>query len=225
MNRPALPPLPPHEIAVLDAIRLQGYVVTRIKESGDGDGEYVQLPLDAVPRRNAGERLGIRDDDLLTCLHSLHDRGLIACNLRVHAASPTEYICEWTLGDDVRADGGAPSGDAVTRRYACGDVELDFGEFVAYVNRRRVVLTTAQAELLSQLMNHPGRTLTREELARGADAAGGAHARSVDVQVARLRRKLAGARQFVIETVRGVGYRCVADGASATGARRTGHWR
>jgi DNA-binding winged helix-turn-helix (wHTH) protein len=189
----------------------------------------VQLPLAVLAGGGSSACLeAIADDEVLTCLHSLHDRGLVERDAQVHGASPTEYICKWALrrSDDLsRGNGGRPSSDAVTSRYACGDVELDFGEFVAYVNQRRVVLTAAQAELLSQLMNNQGRTLTREELARGADAAAGAHARSVDVQVARLRRKLAGARQFVIETVRGAGYRCVAGSAPAAGARGTGRWR
>jgi hypothetical protein len=222
------PPLPASELKVLDAIRRWGSIATRIKELGYGDVEYVQLPLATWPADRSSARVeAVADDEVLTCLHSLHDRGLVERNTQVHGASPTEYICEWTLRrpDDLsRGPGGALSGDLVKPRYACGDVQLDAAEFVAYVNRRRVLLTAAQAQLLLQLMNHAGRTLTRGELAGVADAAG-VEPRAVDVQVARLRRKLAGARQFAIETVRGVGYRCVESGAPGAPARLTRHWQ
>jgi hypothetical protein len=96
VSRILLRQLPRKEIAVLNTIRREGHVVTRIKEFGEGDVEYVQLPAALYPSCDNGEAM-ISDDDVLTCLHSLEDRGLVACSMSVHAASATEYICEWTL--------------------------------------------------------------------------------------------------------------------------------
>lgn len=83
--------IPAKELLVLEFIRRRGQLSTRIKESGDGDREY----LDASGGQD--QEIAIADDDLLTCLHSLEGRGLIACTMHVHLWSTTEYICEWTL--------------------------------------------------------------------------------------------------------------------------------
>ena len=74
---------------------------------------------------------------------------------------------------------------------------------------QELVLTPREYELLVFLARHPGRVLSREELLRkvwGYDYVG--ETRTVDVHVRRLRAKL-GARQSVIETVTGAGYKLV----------------
>ena len=70
-------------------------------------------------------------------------------------------------------------------------------------------LTRREFDLLSHLGSRPGRVLTREHLLSavwGHDDPRWAGPRTVDVHVARLRRKLAGHGRCV-QTVRGVGYR------------------
>lgn len=68
----------------------------------------------------------------------------------------------------------------------------------------RVDLTRREFDLLLHLARHPGQVFTRTHLLRvvWGDALSGD--RTVDVHVARLRRKLAAP---VLDTVRGVGYR------------------
>ncbi|EGK11804.1 DNA-binding response regulator [Desmospora sp. 8437] len=72
-----------------------------------------------------------------------------------------------------------------------------------------LLLPLKEFELLSQLGSYPGRVFTREELIRlvwGPDFAG--DDRTVDVHIKRLRRRFADrAEDFVIQTVRGVGYK------------------
>jgi two-component system, OmpR family, response regulator len=75
-----------------------------------------------------------------------------------------------------------------------------------------LVLTTAEFDLLATLAERPGRILSRDQLlrlARGSDAE--TFDRAIDVQISRLRHKLAvhphGA--LLIRTVRGVGYMLV----------------
>ena len=69
---------------------------------------------------------------------------------------------------------------------------------------RRVDLTRREFDLLLHLARHPRQVFTRAQLLRAilGDALSGD--RTVDVHVARLRRKLA---MPLLETVRGVGYR------------------
>jgi DNA-binding response OmpR family regulator len=68
----------------------------------------------------------------------------------------------------------------------------------------RVELTRREFDLLLHLVKHPRQVFTRTQLLRvvWGDALSGD--RTVDVHVARLRRKLA---VPLLETVRGVGYR------------------
>jgi DNA-binding response OmpR family regulator len=76
------------------------------------------------------------------------------------------------------------------------------------VDGRVLDLTFMEYELLKLLMGHPGRVYTREEilsLVWGYDYFGGM--RTVDVHVRRVRAKLGQDHAWLIETVRGVGYR------------------
>lgn len=71
-----------------------------------------------------------------------------------------------------------------------------------------VDLSGAEYDLLAVFLDNPGRTLSRErllELARNRVSVV-ATDRSVDVQVSRLRQKLAGNGDQLIKTVRGIGY-------------------
>lgn len=85
-------------------------------------------------------------------------------------------------------------------------VEIDESNFVAKVHGRTLDLTYKEFELLTFLARHPARVFTREQLLTevwGSDYFGGT--RTVDVHVRRLRAKL-GEHEWLISTVRGVGY-------------------
>lgn len=75
-------------------------------------------------------------------------------------------------------------------------------------NDRRVALTTLQASLLACLAAHAGHVVERRTLMAALGGAETLHARSVDVYIARLRRRLREARvtELSIEGVRGRGY-------------------
>ncbi|WP_119459157.1 response regulator [Rhodospirillaceae bacterium SYSU D60014] len=92
--------------------------------------------------------------------------------------------------------------------------EIRFGEHSFDLDRQllrrgaeEVRLTTAEADLLSALARSPGVPLSREELSRQAGIAAG-NSRTVDVQMARLRRKIEPHSRFprYLQTVRGRGY-------------------
>ena len=111
---------------------------------------------------------------------------------------------------------GAPAREAEVIR---------FGPFAFDLQRRELrkagqalSLTTGEYAMLKALARHPGRPLTREQLAllaRGRSFS--PFDRSLDVQISRLRRVLEEdpAHPRYIQTVWGVGYVFVADGAPA----------
>ena len=88
-----------------------------------------------------------------------------------------------------------------------GDLKLDAHTREASWKGKPLTLTPREFELLAFLAGRPGRVFSREELLRkvwGYDFVG--ETRTVDVHVRRLRAKL-GARNDVIETVKGAGYK------------------
>lgn len=85
-------------------------------------------------------------------------------------------------------------------------VEIDDSNFIARVQGRPLDLTYKEFELLHFLAANPARVFTREQLLSdvwGSDYFGGT--RTVDVHIRRLRAKL-GDHEWLISTVRGVGY-------------------
>jgi two-component system, OmpR family, phosphate regulon response regulator OmpR len=92
-----------------------------------------------------------------------------------------------------------------------------FGEFVFDIGRgdlrhkdELVRLTDREREMLRMLAAQPGETISREALAGTGTPA---NERTVDVQVNRLRRKIERdpANPVHLQTVRGIGYRLLAD--------------
>lgn len=89
-----------------------------------------------------------------------------------------------------------------------GPLVLDVESYRAVLAGRSLDLTYKEFELLQFLASRPGRVSTRPSLLRevwGYHFYGGT--RTVDVHVRRLRAKLGPEHEWLIETVRGVGYR------------------
>ena len=100
MSSSAVRHLPAKERHLLLLIEQRGRLLTRIKELGNGDFEFLQYP--ALPQLSGGAPPSgclLDEDDLLNCLHALEGRGLVASSVTVLSTSTTEYICEWTLKD------------------------------------------------------------------------------------------------------------------------------
>ena len=92
-------------------------------------------------------------------------------------------------------------------RIVVGDVVIDAGRHELRVSKRRVDLTASEFRLLHCLASQPGRVFTRDQLLNrvvGEDTF--IDDRNIDVHVGAVRRKL-GAHKYLVETVRGVGYR------------------
>ncbi|WNI32300.1 winged helix-turn-helix domain-containing protein [Streptomyces sp. ITFR-6] len=89
-----------------------------------------------------------------------------------------------------------------------GPVRIDPVQRTASVNGDKLDLTYLEFELLSHLVAHPNRVHTRDQLVTTVWGYGHVgDGRTVDVHVARLRRKLGAEYRRSIQTVRRVGYK------------------
>jgi DNA-binding response OmpR family regulator len=107
-----------------------------------------------------------------------------------------------------------------TEQLACGNVVLDRLTRQLLVNGSRVELTSKELPLLEQLLLHQDEVITRPELLKRVwDMDFDPGSNVVDVNVTRIRRKLAAANaDIVIAARRGVGFVLSRDAASAGGA-------
>ncbi|TRV72407.1 winged helix-turn-helix transcriptional regulator [Streptomyces sp. 130] len=91
---------------------------------------------------------------------------------------------------------------------AAGPVTIDPVQRSASVNGRALDLTYLEFELLAHLVAHPHRVHTRDQLVTTVWGYGHVgDGRTVDVHIARLRRKLGAEHRRAIQTVRRVGYK------------------
>jgi DNA-binding response OmpR family regulator len=104
-----------------------------------------------------------------------------------------------------------PNPAACNEEIICFDGwRLDLGRRqLSAADGKEVVLTTGEFEMLAVLARQPGRVFTREklmDLTRGRNL--GAFERTIDSQIARLRKKIErdSERPALIKSVRGVGY-------------------
>ncbi len=89
-------------------------------------------------------------------------------------------------------------------------IRVDTGQRTAQVAGRPLDLTYLEFELLAHLVAHPGRVHTRDQLVGTVWGYGHVgDGRTVDVHIARLRRKLGAEHRDAIRTVRRVGYKYV----------------
>ncbi|GAA2928260.1 winged helix-turn-helix domain-containing protein [Streptomyces enissocaesilis] len=89
-----------------------------------------------------------------------------------------------------------------------GPVRIDGARRTAAVDGRTLDLTYLEFELLAHLVAHPHRVHTRDQLVSTVWGYGHVgDGRTVDVHIARLRRKLGAEHRGRIQTVRRVGYK------------------
>ncbi|NJP72690.1 winged helix-turn-helix domain-containing protein [Streptomyces sp. C1-2] len=113
--------------------------------------------------------------------------------------APAEVTAEVTA-EAPAPERGAESGDPLVR--------IDPVRRTAEVDGRRLDLTYLEFELLAHLVAHPHRVHTRDQLVTTVWGYGHVgDGRTVDVHVARLRRKLGTEHRAAIQTVRRVGYK------------------
>ncbi|MCV7104082.1 response regulator transcription factor [Mycobacterium palustre] len=126
---------------------------------------------------------------------------------------------DWNFDDVLLPAAGADELQArlrlaVARRRSAMDGTLKFGDlmlhpasFTASLGGADLALTLTEFKLLNFLVQHAGRAFSRTRLMHevwGYDCNG--RVRTVDVHVRRLRAKLGVEHEWMIDTVRGVGY-------------------
>jgi two-component system, OmpR family, response regulator RegX3 len=98
--------------------------------------------------------------------------------------------------------------------FRCADLQVDPARGVAARDGAEIELTPREVALLALFASEPGRIVSRRRLLRdvwGMHAADSVETRTVDVHIAKLRKKLGASADAPIETIRGLGYRWVAD--------------
>ncbi|MEW2525934.1 winged helix-turn-helix domain-containing protein [Streptomyces sp. NPDC047071] len=102
----------------------------------------------------------------------------------------------------------APDPEQASGASGEGPVRIDAARRSAHVDGRQLDLTYLEFELLAHLVAHPHRVHTRDQLVTTVWGYGHVgDGRTVDVHVARLRRKLGAEHRRTIQTVRRVGYK------------------
>lgn len=99
---------------------------------------------------------------------------------------------------------------ATERRIICGSTILNYDAMTATVNGEETLLPQKEFYLLYKLMSYPNKIFTRQQLMDeiwGLDST--TDERTVDVHVNRLRERFKDCSDFIILTVRGLGYKVV----------------
>ncbi|WP_457410347.1 winged helix-turn-helix domain-containing protein [Streptomyces sp. TE12347] len=101
-----------------------------------------------------------------------------------------------------------PSPPAAPAGPGDGRVRIDSAQRTAEVDGQVLDLTYLEFELLAHLVQHPHRVHSRDQLVTTVWGYGHVgDGRTVDVHIARLRRKLGASHRATIQTVRRVGYK------------------
>ena len=102
-----------------------------------------------------------------------------------------------------------PADDRQEEIVRCGPLLMNETRFEATADGMPLKLSVKEFRLLLMFASRPGRVFTRGQLLENIWGNSFVDERTVDVHMLRLRKVLAGtAAENLIETVRGVGYRC-----------------
>lgn len=99
---------------------------------------------------------------------------------------------------------------ATDRRILCGNTTLDYDALTVTINGEETLLPQKEFYLLYKLMSYPNKIFTRQQLMDeiwGMDST--SDERTVDVHINRLRERFRDCDDFLIMTVRGLGYKVV----------------
>jgi DNA-binding response OmpR family regulator len=202
-----------------DVLRFRGYTVLTAEDGNDG----LRLAL--------AERLDLIVLDVMLPGQS----GYVVCERLRRAGCETPVLMLTAKGDEDDVVRGFEAGandyvtkpfgvrellarmDALLRRpgsepagaFRCGPLEIDPERAEAHDGALRATLSPREVRILRLLCREPGRIVSRRTLLRDAwdmNNADQVETRTVDVHIAKLRKKL-GAHGELIETVRGQGYR------------------
>src|ERR1700674_3317096 len=208
--------------AVATGLGEEGYTVRAVESAGQGLELVRQwnpdvVLLDLMLPDNEGP-------ELFEAFRAETDAALVGISAR---SSVSDRIAGLKLGADdyvtkpFALDELIARIEAVIRRHrgkggsrlVVGDVTLDLSEGLATRGGQDLGLTGIEFRILAGLMRSRGQLVTYEQLAEAVWAVTtGPESNSLEVHVSRIRQKLeAGGERRLIQTVRGIGYRLVAE--------------
>lgn len=203
---------------LVSALEEAGYVVDSAKDGEEGHYLGDTEPYDAVVLD-----LGLPEMDGVTVLEKWRRDGRLMPVLILTArdrwsdkvagfdAGADDYVAKPFFMEEVLARLRAllrRSTGHASSELECGPVRVDTRSSRVTVNGRAIKLTSLEYRLLSYMMHHQGRVISRTELVEHLyDQDFDRDSNTIEVFVGRLRRKLG---KDVIETVRGLGYRLAA---------------
>ncbi|MGH9318824.1 MAG: response regulator transcription factor [Vicinamibacteria bacterium] len=213
-------------LTLTDRLESEGYVVDSAREAGEALRKAAESPYDIVvldvmlPGRSGFDvcrELRLRGSEVPILF--LTARGEVADKVVGLKLGGDDYLTkpfdmmELTARVEalLRRSGEAREGrKSSIRRYAFGDVEVDFRKAEVIRGKEPVELSALEFKLLKYFIENRGATLSREELLSrvwGYDAA--IHSRTVDVHVSGLRQKIEPnpSRPQYVVTVHKLGYR------------------
>jgi two-component system, OmpR family, alkaline phosphatase synthesis response regulator PhoP len=206
-----------------DRLRNEGYVVDYAASGDEGFDKATALPFDLIlldvllPRRNGFTVCrDIRQAGLITPILMLTALGQTADKVRGLKIGADDYVTKPFNMQELMARveallRRAPSRPlAQERLHHFGSIRVDLRGTEVTRDGRAVNLSAREFQLLRHFLEHPGKTLSREELLTQVwGYSQQMFTRTVDVHVASLRQKLeAEPRQprFLL-TVQGLGYK------------------
>lgn len=97
---------------------------------------------------------------------------------------------------------------ASEKKLTVGSLVLDADAVAAYLNGAPIPMSVREFNILFKLLSYPNKTFSRSQLMNEFwNADSNATLRAVDVNIARIREKLASCNDFRIVTVHGLGYK------------------
>jgi DNA-binding response OmpR family regulator len=104
--------------------------------------------------------------------------------------------------------------EAEEKIYRCGNLEIDFKNYIVKKNDKALTLTPTEYKLLFQFCKNPGNVLTRqillEELWDKNENYVDEH--TLTINISRLRAKIADEKYVYIKTIYGLGYQWIGEG-------------
>lgn len=204
-----------------DRLRSEGYVVDISADGEEGLTKATALPFDLIildimlPRRSGLDVCrDIRSAGLATPILLLTARDQIIDKVLGLKLGADDYVTKpfdsLELMARIEALLRRSPGRAGQNHYQLGPIRMDVRGTEVTRDGKPVPLSAREFQLLRHFMEHPGATLSRNELLRGVWAyEDGTFTRTVDVHIASLRQKLEKdpKRPELILTVPGMGYK------------------
>ena len=214
-------------LTLTDRLKSEGYVVSSATDGPSGLATAVRDPFDVIlldvmlPGMSGFDVCrDVRQRGVKTPIIMLTARGQVVDKVLGLKIGADDYLTKPFGVKELlarvkrlvqRGPSGAPAPGPT--RYAFGDVEVLFEPREVRKNAKLVALSFKEFELLKYLIEHRGRTVSREELLEeiwGVDEDLGVTTRTVDTHVSNLRSKLGqGFEQPFIVAVHKVGYKFV----------------